>query len=52
MPKQRKGFRLSEEAVRLLDALAAQNGLTQTSVLELAIRQMAKKNGIKLETSK
>jgi hypothetical protein len=44
--KQRTGFRLSPEAMALLEALAEANGISKTAVLELAIRDTAKKQGI------
>ena len=44
--KQHTGFRLSEEALRLLDALAAQHGLNRTAALEMLIRQAARQQGI------
>jgi predicted transcriptional regulator len=44
--KQQTGFRLSEEALRLLDVMAAANGISRTAVLEMAIRDEAKKQGI------
>jgi predicted transcriptional regulator len=44
--KQRMSFRLSDEAVSLLDKLAQANGISMTAVLEMAIRQAAKKQGI------
>ena len=44
--KQHKGYRLSEEALRLLDVLASANGISRTAVLEMAIRTEAKKQGI------
>jgi predicted transcriptional regulator len=44
--KQRTSFRLSNEAMSLLDALAQANGISKTSVLEMAIRETAKKQGI------
>ena len=44
--KQRTGFRLSPDAMALLEALAAANGISKTAVLELAIRDTAKKQGI------
>ena len=40
-------FRLSEEAKRLLEALAAHYGLTLTGALELAIRESARKAKVK-----
>lgn len=44
--KQSVGFRLTEEALRLLDAMAAANGISRTAVLEMAIRREAKQQGI------
>ena len=44
--KQQTGFRLSEEALRLLDALGARHGLTRTAVLEMLIREAARQQGI------
>jgi len=41
--KKAISFRLSEEAIRLLKELAAQNGLSHASQLELLIRQSAKR---------
>jgi predicted transcriptional regulator len=46
--KRHKGYRLSEEALRLLDVLAAANGISRTAVLEMAIRTEAKKQGIQV----
>jgi len=42
--KKAISFRLSEEAIALLKALAAQNGLSHASMLELVIRKEAKKS--------
>jgi predicted transcriptional regulator len=44
--KQVLGFRLTEQAIRLLDAMAQANGISRTAVLEMAIRDAAKKQGI------
>ena len=44
--KQRSSFRLSPEAMQLLAALARANGISMTAVLELAIREMAKRQRI------
>ncbi len=38
-----KNFRLSGEGVRLLEQLAEGLGVSQTSVIEIAIREKAKK---------
>ena len=46
--KQHKGYRLSEEALRLLDVMAATNGISRTAVLEMAVRTEAKKQGIEI----
>jgi hypothetical protein len=40
-------MRLSDEAVRLRKALAEKKGISQRAVMELALRDMAKKEGIK-----
>jgi len=39
-------IRLSAEAKRLRAALAQKLGVTQTAVIELAIRELAKKEGV------
>ena len=48
--RQRKsifqGFHLTPEAKRLLIALAAKNGLSQAAVLELVIRQEARRQKV------
>jgi len=36
-------FRLSPEAIRLLQKLAKENGISQTAVLEMAIRELARR---------
>ncbi len=43
MTKLATSFRLSPEALRLLAGLAKRLGLSQAAVLELAIRQLARK---------
>lgn len=45
-PKSPTSIRLSDEAERLRDALADHLGVSKTAVLELAIRELAKKNKI------
>ncbi len=42
-----KSFRLSPEAEKLLRSLAEDLGVGQTSVLEMAIRQMAETRGLR-----
>jgi hypothetical protein len=39
-----RNFRLTEEALRLLSLLAHERGVHRTSVVEMAIRDYAKKN--------
>lgn len=41
MDKERTSFTLSHEARRLLKWLASKSGVSQTAMLEFAIRQMA-----------
>ena len=48
--KQRSSFRLSAEAMQLLAALARANGISMTAVLELAIREIAKRQRIHADT--
>lgn len=38
--------RFSDEAVRLLKLLAQTKGVSQTAILEMAIRELARKEGI------
>lgn len=40
-------IRLSAEAQRLLVLLAERNGVSKTAVLEMAVRQMAQREGVK-----
>jgi predicted transcriptional regulator len=40
-------FRLSDEARRLLRELAARKAVSMTDVVELAIRELARKEGVK-----
>lgn len=47
MVKKATSIRLSAEAVRLRDLLSENLGINATDVLELAIRELAKKNGVK-----
>ncbi len=44
--KHRLGFSLTSEAQRLLRELKKKTGLSQTSVVELAIREKAQKEGV------
>jgi hypothetical protein len=47
MGKRATSVRLSEDARRLWVALAVKLGVNQTAVLELAIREKAKREGLK-----
>jgi hypothetical protein len=44
--KRNTSHRLSEDARRLLAALAEKYGMSQTAILELVIREKAKSDGI------
>ena len=45
--KNATSFRLSEEAIRLLKLLAELKGISQAAAIEIAVREMAKKEKIK-----
>ena len=45
--KRATSFRLSVEARQLIDALAIDTGLSQASVVEVALRDMAKRRDVK-----
>ena len=40
-------FRITEEAIRLLKLLSEKKGVSQASIIEIAIREAAKKEKIK-----
>jgi predicted transcriptional regulator len=44
--KHPTSYRLSAEALRLIDQLATKLGLGKTAVLELAIRKLAEREGL------
>jgi len=46
MKKEATSYRLSPEAKQLIKLLASQLGLNETSVIELAIRELAEKKGV------
>jgi hypothetical protein len=48
MSKEPTSFRLSTDGRRQLDLLASQLGVSRTAILELLIREKAKKEGIAL----
>jgi|GEM_PF-2697041 len=45
--KTHVSYRLSEQAIRLLKLLAETKGISMASVLEIAIRELAKKESLK-----
>lgn len=44
--KQKTSFRLSQEAMQILRALAAKHGLTVTGILEMLVREKARAEGL------
>lgn len=48
MSKQKTSFTLSEEALKLLEAIAQKHGISKTTVLELTIREKARAESITL----
>ncbi len=49
--KSATSFRLSAQERRLLEALADDTGISQTSVVEQSLRDMAKRRGVKVEAT-
>jgi hypothetical protein len=49
--KRSTSYRLSEEARRLLALMAQQWGISQTSVIEIALRDIARRERILADTS-
>lgn len=47
MTKHPTSFRLSDEGIALLAKLAERLGLSQASTIELAVRKLAKREGVK-----
>jgi hypothetical protein len=47
--KRATSLRLTEEALRLLAAMAAADGISHTAMLEIAIREAARKRGIRAD---
>ena len=45
--KNSTSFRLSEEAIRLIKLLAEEKGVSQAAIIEMALREMAKREGVK-----
>ena len=48
MPKQKTSFTLSEESLKLLKLLAEKNDRSQASMIEVLIKEAAKKQKIKV----
>ncbi len=46
MPRKATSFRLTEPALGLIKALAEKLGLSQAAVVEVAVRKMAKDQGV------
>lgn len=42
-PKTMKNFRLSDEAIELLESLSSERGISQAAVIEQAVRDFARK---------
>lgn len=49
MQKEPTSYRISKTAKQLLALLAAKLGLSQTAVIELAVRRLAEAEGVKAE---
>ena len=49
MKKRSTSLRLSEEALRLLAAMADTDSISRTAMLEIAIREAARKRGIRAD---
>jgi len=47
VPKYPNSFRLSDDALRLIAAIANKLGIGRTAVLEMAIRKLAEKENVK-----
>jgi hypothetical protein len=45
--KTLKSYRLTDEAIRIIEELAAKLGISQTAVVELAVRGLAKREARK-----
>jgi hypothetical protein len=49
MGKKHTSYRISDEGKRLIKVLAQMLGITETAIVEIAVREMAEKKGIKVE---
>lgn len=45
-------FRISPDALRLMKAMAEAKGISQTAVVEIALRDLAKREKIRIEKTK
>jgi hypothetical protein len=45
-------FRVSSEAVRLIKVLSDEKGISQASIVEIAIRDLAKREKIEIQKTK
>ncbi len=45
-------FRISPDALRLMKAMAETKGISQTAVVEIALRDLAKREKIRIEKTK
>ncbi len=52
MARVAMAFRLTEEAQRLVETMAEENGLSKTSIVEMAIREKAKRDRVKVKQGK
>jgi predicted DNA-binding protein len=48
MAKKHTSYRISEEGKHLIKLLAHRLGVTETAVVEMAVREMAEKRGVKV----
>lgn len=49
MTKIHVNYRITEEEKKLIEALAKQLGVSETDVIKLAIRKLAKEEGVKIQ---
>lgn len=49
MPKKTVSYRLSEEDKQFIELLAKHLGVSETAIIKLAIRKLAKAEGVRIE---
>jgi len=49
MVKKHTSYRISEEGKQLIKLLARLLGVNETAIVEMAVREMAEKRGVKVE---